>query len=126
MQDDEAYIGAVLLIGTCFLLAGTLLWSTRAAMSGRLGPNLLAGIRITSTLRDGSAWRAGHAAAWPIVRVAAATSVILGLVALILVLLRHPLPATAVAFLPVVVVLITVVPTVRRARLAAEAAPPGD
>ena len=126
MQETEAYFGAWVMIASAFLLGGAIMWSTHAAMRGGLQPNPAAGIRISSTLRDGNAWRAGHEAAWPVVRVVGAASIVLGLIGILLVLLGQPLVAVGVACVPVVLVLASLVPTIRRARAAAEAAPLGD
>ena len=122
----EAVFGAVVVIGSAVLMGVAMLWTTYAAMSSRLGPNVLAGIRITATMRDRNAWVAGHRAAWPVVKWTGIGCLVMAGAAAVLAVLGHYLAATVLAFLPVIGVLVSIFPTLRRARTAAEAAPPGD
>lgn len=123
---NEAVFGAVVVIAAVALMAVAMLWTTHAAMTGRMGPNALAGIRIPATMRDRSAWVAGHRAAWPVVKWTGAVSLVMAGAATVLAVLDHYELAILVAFVPVIGVLGSLIPTVRLARRAGEAAPPGD
>ncbi|MDY0913695.1 hypothetical protein GTU73_01720 [Rathayibacter sp. VKM Ac-2804] len=57
---NEDVIGRIVL-GLVMLGSGVLvLWAARAAASGRLGRNQVAGIRTASTLASDAAWLAAH------------------------------------------------------------------
>lgn len=71
---------AAVLLGLLLVLCGALVSAvSRRAADGRLGPNGLAGIRTSATLRSGAAWRAGHRAARGLSDVSGAVFAVTGL-----------------------------------------------
>ncbi len=120
----EPFVVWVLVISD-LAMAAALGWSTRAAATGRLRVNALAGIRTSATMASPAAWVAGHTAAWPTVRAAAAFSVLCAGAAVVELLADNPVFAVIIALVPVGVVLLAMIPIVRIANRAARAANPG-
>ena len=86
---DELLLRIVLFV----VMAGSgllLVWMARATASGRLGRNMIAGIRIPSTMASDEAWLAAHRRAERPTTVAGVAGIVGGLVAALL-----PLPAPA-------------------------------
>lgn len=106
-------------------LAVALGWTTWAAAQERLKLNAVAGIRTNATMASSSAWVAGHAAAWPLVRVAAAFSLVGAVAAAAAALTGNLEAAVVIALIPVAVVLVAMIPIVRVANRAARAATDG-
>jgi len=69
-----------------------LLWAARAAASGRLGRNAIAGIRTPSTMASDEAWLAAHRRAERPTVLAGVAAITSGLIALLL-----PAPAPVLA-----------------------------
>lgn len=69
----------VVMVGSGILLV----WMARAAASGRLKRNSMAGIRIPSTMASDEAWLAAHVRAKRVTTLAGLSSVVSGLVALL-------------------------------------------
>jgi len=93
-MDNDLGVRIVLLV--VMVAAGILiLWTARAAATGRLKRNPLAGIRIPSTTAGDDAWLAAHVRARRATTCAGISSVASGLVAL----LPLPAPLLAVAVL---------------------------
>ncbi len=116
-------VGVAFLILPGLLLAGLLtLYVTRAAAAGELPRNGLVGIRTRKTQRDDVAWRAGHAAAAPLVR--AVTFVCFAASALILVgaaVTQEPAVVGVIALLASVAILVLMLRAARVAGRAADA-----
>ncbi|MFC8680179.1 SdpI family protein [Microbacterium ureisolvens] len=60
---SEEIVARVILFPVMVGAGLLMLWLARAAASGRLGRNQLAGVRLPSTLASDKAWLAGHRAA---------------------------------------------------------------
>jgi hypothetical protein len=93
-MDNEWVVRAVL----CVLMVGAgsaLLWLARAAASGRLKRNHIAGMRLPSTMASDQAWLAAHVRAERPTHYAGVVSVASGLFAL----LPFPLPVPHVGVL---------------------------
>lgn len=89
-MDDDLGVRIVLLIA--MVGSGILLiWMARAAASGRLKRNPVAGIRIPSTMMSDEAWLAAHVRAKRATTCAGVVSVASGLIALL------PVPAPVLA-----------------------------
>ena len=113
---DESSAGALIGIVMSVVVLGILFVVTRMGASGEMGRNGAVGIRTKATKRSDAAWRAGHAAALPVVRTACLAILILDLVCLALVFLG---PAGLVPWLgviPSVAILVAAVPLVLAAR----------
>lgn len=84
--------------GLCVAMVGAgalVIWMARAAASGRLKRNHLAGIRISSTMASDAAWLAGHVRAEKPTIYGGIASIVSGVVALIPV----PMPVVVTAVL---------------------------
>ncbi len=92
---DENEIGALAGAAALALAAVALGVVARLAAADRLPRNGFAGIRIPSTMRSDSAWRAGHRAALPLLRLSAVTTAAACLVAAGFAVAHHPDAATA-------------------------------
>lgn len=114
--------GLVALVVADLLAAVVLVWTTTAAAAGRIRVNALVGIRTASTMASERAWRAGHRAALPLVRVLAAGFVLGAVVGAVLGLAGVVEVGVWVALAPVVLLAALLVPLVLRSGAAAEAA----
>lgn len=114
----------VVLIGVDVLVLAALFATTAAGAGGRLKRNALAGIRTPATMRDDAAWRAGHAAALPTVRVLCVLVALGAIVAGSLLAGGLPGAAFAVALTPLFLVIPGALWVARVAGAAARAASP--
>ncbi|MBP6995696.1 MAG: SdpI family protein [Phycicoccus sp.] len=120
----EPFVVWVLVISD-LALAAALGWTTRAAATGRLRVNALAGIRTSATMASQPGWVAAHTAAWPMVAAVAASSLVGAVGAVIALLMDHLVAAVVIGVVPVGIVLVATIPIVRIANRAARAAKPG-
>ncbi|MEV8157238.1 SdpI family protein [Kocuria salsicia] len=119
---DESSGGALIGIVMSVVVLGILFMVTRMGASGEMGRNGAVGIRTRATKRSDAAWRAGHAAALPVVRIACLVILVLDLVCLALIFLG---PASLVPWLgviPSVAILAAAVPFVLAAKKGADGA----
>ena len=76
-------IGLRVALCLTFTIAGVLIvWTARAAASGRLGRNPYAGIRTPTTMASDAAWTAAHRAGRPLTEIGGWLSILTGLGAL--------------------------------------------
>jgi len=86
---SEEWIARVVLFVAMGAAGGVLVWMARAAASGRLTRNALAGIRTPSTMASDAAWLAAHRRAERPTQLAGAVSILAALIALV------PMPEVA-------------------------------
>lgn len=99
-----------------------LTWMTWASMTGRLGIDGVGGFRTASTTASASAWRAGHQAVWPLVRVVVAVMIALVVLGLWLLSTGDRSMAAIALQAPILVCAVAVFPMIRAASRGAEEA----
>lgn len=111
---------ALLFIVIDLVAIGALVWMTWGSMTGRLGIEGLGGFRTASTTASANAWRAGHAAAWPLVRAVAAVMIALVVLGIWLLSTGDRGMAAIALQAPILVCAIAVVPMIRAANRGAD------
>lgn len=77
-------IGLRITLCLTFVIAGiAITWTSRAAATGRLGRNSLAGIRTPTTMHSDETWSAAHGASRPWTDIGGGLAIVAGLSALI-------------------------------------------
>ncbi|MBC9955502.1 hypothetical protein [Yimella sp. cx-51] len=122
MSRSETLVLMLCLSASNAIVAVALGWTTSAAADGRLKLNTIAGIRTARTMRLPAGWRAGHAAAWPRVRMLVATTIACTGMAWLLFLADQLIAAVVFVAAPSVLVVLTAWPIARIAGDAADAA----
>ena len=123
MTDDM--VGALFSALTTPVVLLVLFAVTRMGAEGDMGRNSAVGIRLRATQRSDAAWRAGHAAALPVVKVSCVVVLALDLVCLALLFLGPGWLTPWLGGIPIVALLLALVPVVRAAARGAKNAP-GD
>lgn len=119
---DESSGGALIGIVMSVVVLGILFMVIRMGASGEMGRNGAVGIRTRATKRSDAAWRAGHAAALPVVRIACLVILVLDLVCLALIFLGPESLVTWLGVIPSVAILAAAVPIVLAAKKGADGA----
>ncbi|QBJ20555.1 SdpI family protein [Kocuria marina subsp. indica] len=120
---DDSSVGALIGIVMSVVVLGVIFTVTRMGANGDMGRNGAVGIRTKATQRSDEAWRAGHAAAFPVVRTACLLVLVLDLVCLALVFLGPAGLVPWLGIIPLAGILVAVVFMARAAKKGADAAP---
>ena len=87
-MTEDAMVGMVGMLGATVLLPAVSVPLARLAADGRLRLNDVAGIRTRSTKSSDAAWRAGHAAALPVLVPGVPVAVVVVVLAVVLQMTR--------------------------------------
>ncbi|MCA0336276.1 MAG: SdpI family protein [Actinobacteria bacterium] len=112
--------GALIVLLCTLMVAGAVVGTTWAAATNKLARNPLAGIRTRSTMRSDTAWVAGHRAALPLSRTAAASVAACTLAAVLAIAVGHPLVSIGLSLAGILAALLFAIPITRRADAGAQ------